>query len=430
LFNLTTGGALSSKARLDFLNPNVFKIRVKSTGSDSLALERQFTIVVYGKPSLALPGTESLPVVVLAGQSVAMPVNYTPNGNSITTATFTVTYNTACFNYTGLTATQANFASVVDDTTDGTVVVTLSSSSAVLEKGVIAAYTFAGVGGCSAENFETSIVFGTGDAAPVLKLADGRVRTLATPANGWLAVVEDDARGDCNSDGAINAGDFSATALEIFDGDTSNNSWLQSPKSTFVGSPKGCDSNNDTVVAVSDIICTARTFFGLGCTAPVLAAAAATPLVTAPSAVPATPGMAVDVPVQFTANGNAISSMAFTLNFDPSQFTFDPADNDSDGVADALSFNVPTAVYRMAVYDAAHGRLQVLLTGVSMPLPLLSDGAVATVQLVGAAGGSTQPASLTLSDVSLGSESGQTVPVEIGATDAWFGFKVFMPMAQ
>ncbi len=429
-FNLTPEGALSFKAPVNFAVKSVYKIRVESTGSDTLALQRQFTIVVYGQPSLALPGTESLPVVVVAGQSVAMPVNYTPNGNGIATAAFTVTYNTACFNYTGLSATQATFASVVDSATDGTVVVTLSSSSAVLEQGVIAAYTFAGVADCAIDNYETSISFGTGDAAPVLKLADGRVRTLSAPTNGRLAVIEDDARGDCNSDGAINAGDFSATALEILDDDDSGISWLHSPKDDFRGSPKGCDSNNDTVVAVSDIICTARTFFGLGCAAPVLAAAAATPVVTAPSAVPATPGMAVDVPVQLTANDNAISSMAFTLNFDASQFTFDPADNDGDGVADALSFNVPAAVYRMAVYDAAHGRLQVLLTGVSLPLPLLTDGAVVTVQLVGAAGGSTQPASLTLSDVSLGSESGQTVPVEVGSTDAWYGFKVFMPMAQ
>jgi hypothetical protein len=218
-FDLTTGGALTSKAAVNFAAKSVYKIRVKSTGSDTLALERQFTIVVYGKPSLALPGTESLPVVVVAGQSVAMPVNYTPNGNGIATAAFTVTYNTACFNYTGLSATQATFASVVDSATDGTVVVTLSSSSAVLEQGVIAAYTFAGVADCSAANYETSIEFGSGDAAPVLKLADGRVRTLSTPTDGWLAVVEDDARGDCNSDGAINAGDFPATALEIFDGD-------------------------------------------------------------------------------------------------------------------------------------------------------------------------------------------------------------------
>jgi hypothetical protein len=101
-------------------------------------------------------------------------------------------------------------------------------------------------------------------------------------------------------------------------------------------------------------------------------------------------------------------------------------------VPDALSLQrAANAVFRMAVYDAAHGRLQCFGgRRRRCRCRFLTDGAVVTVQLVGAAGGATQPASLTLSDVSLGSESGQTVPVEVGSTDAWYGFKVFMPMAQ
>ena len=219
-------------------------------------------------------------------------------------------------------------------------------------------------------------------------------------------------------------------ALEIFDEDDSDDAWFKSPQSTFRGSPRGCDSNNDKKVEVSDIICTARTFFGLTCNAPVSAAAAALPVVTTPGAILARPGLAVAVPVQFTANGNAIASMAFTLNFDPSQFTFDPADNDLDGLPDAITLPAANGLFRMAAYDAAHGRLRVLVAGVVMPLPLLADGQMVTVELSGSPGATAQLGRLTLTDVSLGGAEGQAVPAESGSTSGGLANQLFMPFVQ
>jgi hypothetical protein len=333
---------------------------------------------------------------------------------------------------TGLQATFTDAAADADD--DGDVTVDLSSSSAALVNGVLAALVFEGQTGCAPASSWTDLAF---DGEPVLKIA-GDLARPSTNSDGILVVVEADSRGDCNSDNVVNAGDFSATALEIFDTESSNtdsrhvhkDSWLYSPKSAFAGSAKGCDSNNDKRVLVSDIVCTARLFFGYSCDSTVVSAAAGLPVVAAPSASLASSGMTVDVPVEFSTNGHAIASMAFTLSFDPSQLSFDALDNNSDGLPDAITFNAPQEVYRLAVYDAVHGRLQILLTGIALPLPLLTDGTVVTVQLTGVAGVATQPASLTLSDVSLGSDEGQTAPVEVVYTGSRLGNNLFIPLVS
>ena len=57
-----------------------------------------------------------------------------------------------------------------------------------------------------------------------------------------MQVVTDDARGDCNMDGVIDAADFPATVLEIFDTDLTI-AWWNTHTGAFPGSPKGCDSN-------------------------------------------------------------------------------------------------------------------------------------------------------------------------------------------
>jgi len=60
-------------------------------------------------------------------------------------------------------------------------------------------------------------------------------------------------RGDCNSDGIVDAGDISATILEIFDGDGA--SAVDAPGRTFPGSSVGCDANADAIVDAGDISC-------------------------------------------------------------------------------------------------------------------------------------------------------------------------------
>jgi uncharacterized repeat protein (TIGR01451 family) len=431
LFTLTADGQLSTNTTLVYASRSQYKIRVQSQDRGSAAVAQQFTIVVFGRPMLTLPGEPSV-AVVTAGEYVTAPVGFRPAGNNIVAASFVVTYNTTCLDYVGLTGLQPAFADAAADADDdGAVTVNLSSSAAPLVEGVAAALVFKGQANCAPASSWTGLAF---SSDPVLTIA-GNVARPTTTSDGILVVVEADARGDCNSDDAVNAGDFAATAIEIFDIESTNSdsqhvhkdSWLYSPRGAFAGSAQGCDANDDRIVDVTDIVCTARRFFGLTCNTTAARAAVAA-VVAAPGAILVSPGAAVDVPIQLTANGNAIVALAFTLTFDPQQLAFDPADSDGDGLPDAVSFNAPADLYRMVVYDAELGRIQVLLTGIAVPLPLLSDGIIATVQLTGRAEANAQPAGLTLSNVSAGSEEGQTVPIEVGATGVWLPNRVFMPL--
>ncbi len=67
------------------------------------------------------------------------------------------------------------------------------------------------------------------------------------------------ARGDCNGDGGVNAGDLSALSLEIFDGD--GVLAVDVPGGTFAGQPTGCDSNGDNLVTAGDVSCTVLLIF-------------------------------------------------------------------------------------------------------------------------------------------------------------------------
>jgi hypothetical protein len=60
------------------------------------------------------------------------------------------------------------------------------------------------------------------------------------------------APGDCNGDHLVDAGDGSAIALEIFDGDGTNPA--SASGGTFAGTP-GCDANEDGVIDAGDGAC-------------------------------------------------------------------------------------------------------------------------------------------------------------------------------
>ena len=57
--------------------------------------------------------------------------------------------------------------------------------------------------------------------------------------------------GDCNGTGVVTAADLIAETLEIFDND--GTFWADAPGSTFVGSPVGCDANDDTAINAGDV---------------------------------------------------------------------------------------------------------------------------------------------------------------------------------
>lgn len=90
---------------------------------------------------------------------------------------------------------------------------------------------------------------------------DTQQNDLFSDFSGELSASTDAliARGDCNADTTVDAGDLSALQLEIFDGDSA--SILDDISSGFAGNPIGCDSNADTVIDAGDLSCTQRIIF-------------------------------------------------------------------------------------------------------------------------------------------------------------------------
>ena len=72
------------------------------------------------------------------------------------------------------------------------------------------------------------------------------------------------------------------------------------------------------------------------------------PSLTIPEEIPGTPGQQVTVTITFDADGKSISSITFAVDYDQACLSFDPADEDYDGVPDSVKFNVPATFISQA----------------------------------------------------------------------------------
>ncbi|MFN8440013.1 MAG: Ig-like domain-containing protein [Caldilineaceae bacterium] len=234
-------------------------------------------------------------------------------------------------------------------------------------------------------------------------VSDGQA--ASTSANVTLQVVANDARGDCNSDSALNAGDFPAFVLEINDGDDAS-PWYDIYISGFAGSPLGCDANANKSVTIADLSCAVLVSFGnTTCTtSPALAANdSANAKLAIDQNLVGVLDSTVNVPIRLTTNEQHVAAANFALSFDKEQLTFDPTDADQNGLpGEVVNFNTPAGMVTTAHYNAAANRLELTIYAVTMPMPTLSDGMVAEVTESQPRGLTETP--LTLLQSSLGSD--------------------------
>ncbi len=242
--------------------------------------------------------------------------------------------------------------------------------------------------------------------------------------NGQVLVIANSARGDCNSDGFVNAGDFSAIVLETFDTDLPW--WLNAPQSDFKGSPVGCDANASEYIDVADVVCTVLVVFGnSSCTGGSLMAAAAATEPATLAVAPVANGSSVEVPVTLDRKGTTVAAAAFTLTYDPQQAAFDSSDADGDGLPDAVVFATNAGLKRSVSVDAASGRIKIAVYGLSLPLPTIDDGLLATVHLQPL--GDQPLTGLSLVDAALGSDAGRNTPVEVQVSGAQVKPLIYLP---
>jgi len=179
--------------------------------------------------------------------------------------------------------------------------------------------------------------------------------------------------GDCNSDTSVNAGDLTALVLEIFDGDPSDPP--STPGGTFAGNAIGCNPNLDYIVDAGDLSCNVAIILGGSCgnwsLRPFELAAygpTSLPGIQIPPAA-VTLGGQVNLPIRFDPAGQNISSLAFSVNFDPQALYLDPTDANQDGSPDAIHFNLPGGFRTSIGYE--EGRLNFVIWSMSSPQQVL-----------------------------------------------------------
>lgn len=240
---------------------------------------------------------------------------------------------------------------------------------------------------------------------------------LTSSANVTVNINRDKAPGNCNGQGGLDAGDLTAWGLEFFDGDD-NSKWYHTPNSigggTFDGSPYGCNANKNSQIDAGDLTCIGILYFGGVCNPAVVAASTTnTASLAVSSGLTAAPGATVDVPILLTSAGNHVSAAAFAVDFDASALSFDATDADGNGLPDAVNLNIPSGLFTMVNYNATESRIEILVTGMTLPFPQLADGTLATVKLTVNADATGSETAIQLSNSSLGNDEGMPVPLEV-----------------
>lgn len=372
------GSTLKTAAVFDYETKSSYAIRLRTTDSGGLFFEQSFTITVLDvneAPTAVDDLIDPRTTIFLGGvaQLIDVLANDLANGGVLQVASVTqpdagkgsVTNNTANVSYT---APQAN-----------------------------------------------------GNATFTYQANNGQATAAA--ATVTVNYVANHARGDCNGNGNVAAADFIAVVLEIFDtandqGADSDPAWWLSHTGDFAGSPLGCDANNsrngtnatsDSVTA-ADIICTVLIFFGHECGGTVQAAGGTTTAHLAVVDAQAAAGATTTLTVTLATGGNGIAAATFALTLDPATLHFDATDGDADGVPDALTLNTPAGMSNSATWNADANRLEVALFGLSLPLPTLTAGTLATVAIAVAADAPTGATPLVLDLVSFSDPDGNDLP--------------------
>ena len=365
-----------------------------TAGSDTVSVTVDQETVTLGltvEPAPELLIRSRIPAA--GNEPVVVPVEFNSNGQDIASVAFSVDYNQACLDFD---PSDGNLDGIPDAITflsppSFTNVVTTDLGDAdgeldflvfnvppteVLPDGVVVNITFTTT--CTPPPGQRLLIPTPFSSDPVASFGDTAGQDVPGQSVGGSVEVLSGLRGDCNGDGFVSAGDLSACGLEVFDGD--GNFWLDVIGGSFAGSPVGCDANADTVVDAGDVSCKGELIFGRPCAGQAVSADVRLSL---PADLLAEVGGAVQVPVHFESDGQAISSVIFTLDFDQSLLSFDSTDSDSDGVPDAVQFHgVASNVQSVSLEsEGGTGSLRFLVSDLAETPRVLLDGLLVTVTL-------------------------------------------------
>ena len=375
------GATLKTAAVFNFETKSSYSIRIRTTDNGGLngSFEQALTINVTNvneAPVAVADTVDPLTTVFVGGQATSITV-------------------------------LANDTDPENDTLNVASVDTTGTQGSVTNNGTNVSYTVPNSNGSSSFAYQAG---------------DGALNSNNATVN--VNYVKNDLRGDCNANGSVTAADFVGTILEIFDtNDTKYNgnpAWWLIYTGDYAGSPRGCDSNagknglnnSSDSVSAGDIVCTVLIFFKGSCGASGVTAAgqqATAQLAVADAS--AQPGQMATVTVNFNPAGNQVAAASFALVIDSSKLSFDPTDADGDGLPDAVQLTVPASMSKSVQWNAAQSRLEVAIFGASLPLPTLSAGVLATINVQVAATAAPGATDLGMALASLGDTQGQDVAV-------------------
>lgn len=436
------GGANNDQILVDNtpLVVGTYDVLVRSRGAnDPVILFHQEVIQIQVLNSaevyVAVNGTTQN--AVRRGNSIVIPFAYRPGAEAATELNFQVNYDQSCLQF------NSGASSLSGGTVNGgsgQITFDLDHTSSIGAVNV-ATVNFTALSGCGGHPLYHESLLGFVPASMSIGVSPSPVvhPTNVVGLQGKVFIIDDSARGDCNWSGAVNAADLSATVLEIFDtGFLDDNTgtapagFLTAPKSNFVGSPYGCDSNGTGSVAAGDISCTSLIIFNgpsYVCEPPEdVQPADVSAAILGITKASAEAGKPVVVPLTLASNGHAVSSLTFKLQIDPAQLAFDPSDVNGDGLPDALVLDIPAPFMKLAQWNAENNTLQIAVFAFANPLPVLSDGQFGSVTFRGLQNAESV---VSILEASAGNATGQDIKLDIsiGGVVTTNSFS-FLPLIQ
>ncbi len=301
---------------------------------------------VFGTPGPNLVVPTAVPTSF--PMPVAVPVILNSNGATISAITFSVDYDESCLAFD---PSDVDLDGIPDDVvfslppdflgsvtfsagdTDGELDFAIADfipPLAVLPDGILATITLTPICAPAGSSIFAPVGF---SSDPTASFGGTSGQSIAgTTLDGSVEILPGTS-GDCNGDGVVDAGDLSACVLEVFDGDGSF--WGDAAGGTFPGNPVGCDANQDTLIDAGDVSCKILLIFnGPGaCGTRTPGGGESGPVLTLKRRFG---DGTVYLPIHLRARGRAINSLLFSIDYDESTYAFDPADDDRDGVPDAV----------------------------------------------------------------------------------------------
>lgn len=272
------------------------------------------------------------------GELVNVPINFDSDGAKVSTITFSVDYDESCLEF--------------DDTAPGPEDIPYSVTFPGLDLVVFGQTRVAH----DPEDTDGEIDAVIKDnIAPFAAAPDGVIMEVA------LAVIEE---ASCNGDGAL-VGFSSVPPVEF-------------------GTDEGVRLNGETEGGAVRISTPTLTPTPTPTHTPTPTPISYNPSLTIPDDISADPGQNVTVPITLDSDGAKISGVSFSLVYDESCLSFDPSDDNSDGLPDSISLSLPADVDRTLVAPAPEGaarEVDVVLADIVFPLVAIEDGVIVMIEL-------------------------------------------------